>query len=365
MTKFEIKRAECMEKNRMTINNFPVAGQTYPSKNRRGLRIWLKRGLLGFAVAVAGLCGFGAIYQSFASRADQRTYLPPGEFVDLDGRRMHLLVMRKETGKPTILLEAGIGSFSSNWAWVQRELAASTRVVASDRAGLGWSDPPPEPQDGFESAHDLHTALEKAGISGPYVVVGHSYGGLVVRAFADLYPQEVVGMVLVDASHPDQWAQIPESRGGRTVSVGNRITGFLTGLGIVRLFDMNASLTAGLPDRQAAELKAALNRSQAWSTSSDVLSIWEKRTRPKINAAQSLGNLPLAVLSVTEQAIYSEVLTELQAELPALSSNSLHRTIEGATHEDLVSQREHALQVVGVILQVLESAQSGMPLLPE
>jgi pimeloyl-ACP methyl ester carboxylesterase len=101
--------------------------------------------------------------------------------------------------------EAGIGSFSSNWAWVQTELAASTRVVAYDRAGLGWSDPAPAPQDAQESARDLHLALQKAGIPGPYVVAGHSYGGLVARAFAGLYPQEVAGMVMVDASHPDQW----------------------------------------------------------------------------------------------------------------------------------------------------------------
>jgi pimeloyl-ACP methyl ester carboxylesterase len=349
----------------MSTTISPTAARAHPKKTRGGLRIWLKRGLLGFVVTVAGLSGLGAIYQILATRADQRTYLPPGEFVDVDGRRMHLLVMGNESGKPTILLEAGIGSSSSNWAWVQSELAASTRVVASDRAGLGWSDPAPEPQDAQESARDLHAALEKAGIPGPYVVAGHSYGGLVVRAFADLYPQEVVGMVLVDASHPDQWAHIPASRGGRTVSMGNRVTGFLTRLGIVRLFGMNAGLVAGLPDPQAAELKAFLDRPQAWSTSSGVLSVWDSRTKNQINQASSLGNLPLAVLSVTEQAIYSEVLTELQAELPALSSNSLHRTVEGATHENLVSQREHALEVVDVILRVLDSAQTGKPLASE
>jgi pimeloyl-ACP methyl ester carboxylesterase len=273
--------------------------------------------------------------------------------------------MGQETGKPTVLLEAGIGSFSSNWAWVQTVLASSTRVVAYDRAGLGWSDPTSEPQDAQQSANDLHAALQKAGIPGPYVVAGHSYGGLVVRAFTDLYPHEVVGMVLVDASHPDQWATIPESRGGSTVALGNRITGILARLGIVRLFDLNASLITGLPDRPAAEMKAFLNRPQAWLTSSGVLSIWDQRIRPQINKANSLGDLPLAVLSVTEQALYSDILTELQAELPALSSNSLHWTVEGATHENLVAHREHALVVVEAILRVMEAAQTGKPLVSE
>ena len=250
--------------------------------------------------------------------------------MDLDGRRIHLLVMGKETGRPTILLEAGIASFSSNWAWVQSELAATTRVVAYDRAGLGWSDPASEPQDAQQSAADLHAALQRAGISGPYVVAGHSYGGLVVRAFTDLYPHEVVGMVLVDASHPDQWAHIPASKGGRTTAFANRITGILARLGVVRLFDLNSPLVDGLPERQAAEMKAILARPQAWVTSSGILSIWETRTRSIINGAHSLGDLPLVVLSVTEQALYGDVLTMLQAELPALSSNSFHLTVKGS-----------------------------------
>jgi hypothetical protein len=130
-------------------------------------------------------------------------------------------------------------------------------------------------------------------------------------------------------------------------------------VGIVRLFNLNAALVIGLPDRPAAELEAFLNRPQAWLTSSGVLSIWDQRIRPQINKARSLENLPLAVLSVTEQALYSNVLTELQARLPALSSNSLHQTVEGATHENLVSQREHALIVVDTILRVMEAAQTG------
>jgi hypothetical protein len=129
--------------------------------------------------------------------------------------------------------------------------------------------------------------------------------------------------------------------------------------------NLNASLVAGLPERQAAEMKAFLDRAQTWSTSSGILSLWEKRTRSQINGARSLGNLPLAVLSVTEQALYGDVLTELQAELPALSSNSFHRTVEGATHENLVSQREHALVVVDAILRFIDAAQLGMSMAVE
>jgi pimeloyl-ACP methyl ester carboxylesterase len=255
-----------------------------------------------------------------------------------------------------------MASFSSNWYWVQSELAADTRVVAYDRAGLGWSDPAPEAHDAYQSAADLHQALEKAGISGPYVVAGHSYGGLVVRAFADLYPDEVVGMVLVDASHPDQWARIPASRDGRLNAMSNRLSGWLARLGIVRLFDLGASVARGLPERPAAELKAILNQPQSWLTSSKTLAIWNERTRPRINQAHHLDNLPLFVLGVTEQPLYGDVLTSLQAELPALSTNSVRHLVEGATHEGLIAERQHAQVVVGAIRRVLEAVQTNRPL---
>ena len=98
-----------------------------------------------------------------------------------------------------------------------------------------------------------------------------------------------------------------------------------------------------------------------WAASADALAVWERMTRPQVNAALSLGALPLAVLSVTEQARYGEVLTALQAALPGLSSNSTHTTVRGATHEGLVSRREHALVVADAIRRVLEAASTGRP----
>ena len=351
-----------MKKNRMSATISHTAAPARRFKTSRRVRIWLKRGLVGFASAVALLAVTGAVFQAVSTQNDRQKFPAPGQFVDLGGRRMHLLINGQPTNQPTVILDAGIASFSSNWAWVQAELAASTRVVAYDRAGLGWSDPAPQPQDAQESAKDLHAALQKAGIAGPYVMAGHSYGGLVVRAFTDLYPEEVVGMVLVDASHPDQWTHIKESQGGRTVALSNRITSYLAKLGVVRLFNMSAPLTTGLPGQQAGELRAFLARPEAWLTSSGILSIWEERTRPHINGVHRLGDLPLSVISVTEQALYGEVLTELQAELPTLSSNSLHQTVEGATHENLVAQQEHAMVVVDAILKVIQAAQTGQPL---
>jgi pimeloyl-ACP methyl ester carboxylesterase len=196
------------------------------------------------------------------------------------------------------------------------------------------------------------------------VVAGHSYGGLVVRAFADLYPDEVVGMVLVDASHPDQWTRIPASKGGSRVAFGNRMTGWFSRIGLLRVLGLIGSISDGLPERQAAEIRANLSRPLAWTTSSQVLSLWDQRTRPRINQARSLGDMPLAVLGVSEQPRSGEVLTELQAELPRISSNNYRRIVEGANHGSLVSNRAHAAVVTDAVLRVPAAPRSGGRIVP-
>jgi len=318
--------------------------------------------LLWFLVTFVILAVGGFAYQSIATARDNRKYRPSGRMVDIGGRRLHMVLKGENKGHPTVVLEAGMAAFSSNWYWVQAGLATGAHVIAYDRAGLGWSDPALKGQDAYESAEDLHRALDEIGISGPYVVAGHSYGGLVVRAFTDLFPDEVVGMVLVDASHPDQWKRIPASRDGRMVAIGNRVTGWLSRLGVVRLFDLEASVRRGLPEQPAAEMKAILNQPRSWFASSEALAAWNNRTRPRINRASSLNGLPLIVLSVTEQPRAGDILTSLQAELPGLSNNSEHIIVEGATHENLISGSENAQIVVKAIRQVLEAAQTDRSL---
>jgi len=315
-------------------------------------------------VALAGvlaLAGVGALWQVIASRRDRRRFPAPGTLVDVGGHRLHLNVAGERTAAPTVILEAGMASMSSNWAWVRDALARSGRVVTYDRAGLGWSDRGGGSMDAATSATNLHTALGAAGIAPRYVLAGHSYGGLVVRMFADRYPNEVAGIVLVDASHPDQWANIPASRNGRTVAMGNRVTAMLARFGLLRLFRAERSFIAGLPAREYAEMRAYLVRPQGWSAGADGLLAWGQRSRDQVNATRGLGNLPLVVLSVTEQDRYAQVLTRLQAELASLSSNSRHVTVSGATHYTLVSERNYAAVVAEAIRAVTAAAQSGGP----
>lgn len=127
---------------------------------------------------------------------------PPGELVDVDGHLMHLSCMGE--GDRTVLLEAGLGDISLMYRPLQEELAATTRVCAYDRAGLGWSEPGPAPRTGEQMVAELEGLLKEAGEPGPYVLAGHSLGGLIMLLFAETNPEGVSGVVLIDSAHPGQ-----------------------------------------------------------------------------------------------------------------------------------------------------------------
>ena len=163
----------------------------------------LKRIGLGLLIALVALAALGFVYQTAATALDRRNYTAPGQMVDVGGRQMHLYCTgANRDGRPTVILEQGGGSNVLGWFLVQPEVARSTRVCAYDRAGQGWSDPGPQPRDGAHIASDLHTLLAAAGVPGPYVLAGHSYGGLIVRLFAQTHPSRTAGLVMLDAFGP-------------------------------------------------------------------------------------------------------------------------------------------------------------------
>lgn len=153
------------------------------------------------------LCvAFAAQSQSQEIKRPQVTdavYTAPNQLVDMDhGRRMNIYCLG--TGTPTVILDAGLGGDTTAWAMVQPQIASRTRACAYDRAGLGFSDGSSRPNTAGNIAQDLHALLQAAKIAPPYVLVGHSSGGMNIRVFADRYPEEVAGMVAVDSSHEDQ-----------------------------------------------------------------------------------------------------------------------------------------------------------------
>src|SRR5215208_837342 len=168
------------------------------------------RALLWLIVALLALAVFGAIYQAIATERAERAYPPPGEMVDVGGYSLHINCVGQ--GSPTVVLDGGLGEWSAQWVLVQQEVSDTTRVCAYDRAGMGWSQSGPEPRDAKQVAGELHALLEGAGIDGPYVLVGHSFGGLYMQTYAARYPEEVVGVALIESSHPEQFSRLPEAR---------------------------------------------------------------------------------------------------------------------------------------------------------
>jgi pimeloyl-ACP methyl ester carboxylesterase len=356
------------------MNTMSSTGETFVQRHTKrrstGFLGWLRRITFGFMILLIALAATGATYQAVATARDTAAFPAPGQLVDVGGYKLHIHCVGD--GRPTVVLEASLANISSDWSWVQPEVAKTTRVCSYDRAGNGWSDPGPLPRDAHQIAHELHTLLDKANVPGPYVLVGHSFGGLYIRMFAAQYPKNVVGMVFVDASHPDMWSRMPASLVAREqLSAGQRILySTLTRFGISRLtggFPANC----GLPARQCGGV-------EAWGyTTKYVDSFLSEMFAPErdaqVRATGTLGTMPVVVVTATvhedprlaetpEVKEFEQTWKAMQRELAALSSNSLHHIVEGATHSSLQFDQQTALVTSDAIRQVVEAARTGQPL---
>lgn len=140
------------------------------------------------------------------SESTQPPFPAPGRLIDVGGWRLHLnCTGEARASQPTVILEAGLGDFSVEWSLVQPRVARFARVCSYDRAGDGWSEMGPHPRTLRQIVYELHTLLDKGGVKPPFVLVGHSYGGWLVRLYAATYPAEVAGLVLVDVGLDDPW----------------------------------------------------------------------------------------------------------------------------------------------------------------
>ncbi len=156
--------------------------------------------MLNALLAPVAVLLFAAFCQWILSAIDARRYPPPGRLVEVGGHRLHVCV--EGCASPVVVFEAGAGGFIFDWEPVRHQVAEFAQAVTYDRAGYGWSDPGPLPRDAQRCVHELHALLSAAGIPAPYVLVGHSVGGLHVQLYASLYPEEVAAVVLVDATEP-------------------------------------------------------------------------------------------------------------------------------------------------------------------
>jgi pimeloyl-ACP methyl ester carboxylesterase len=276
--------------------------------------------------ACSGLAALALVCPACGGHAEPQA----GPRYDVDGHALYMVCAGR--GTPAVVLEAGLGTDHTSWSIVQSAVARTTRVCSYDRLGIGLSDLAPKRAMAGEKVKDLHDLLAAAGVDGPYVLVGHSYGGLLVHVYAGTYPKDVDGMVLVDSSHPDQIAR----------------------------------LVAALPPRRADEPTDVRVLRPALVIGSNPEGVDFRRSTDEARRASDLGDKPLVVVTagvqqwVTETAInrrLERVWLGLQDDLARLSTDSVHVVALHSSHFVMESTGQPGL-VVKAVRAVVAAARS-------
>lgn len=325
-----------------------------------GLGKVLKWGALGLVVVLL----LGVIYEQFMRATSHRAFPPPGEMVDVGGYSLHLHCSGR--GTPTVLLESGLDpSGSLSWSRVQGPVSEFTRVCAYDRAGILWSESGPRPRDGRQIVAELDALLSNSGESPPLVLVGHSHGGLYTRLFTDEHPEDVAGLVMVDASHPEMMERLPDelARPPEMSRVLLAVFWLANHTGLSRLL-----LGSGTREAYPDSIMPVLGRFELQSAAA-VLA--EAEAVPGTDRAARetgpFGDLPLIVLVrgnemdpammriSEEQARQLDALwLELQEELAELSTSGRLQVVSGADH---YVQLDRPDVVIEAIREVVDSVR--------
>jgi len=308
---------------------------------------------------------------------------PPGKLVDLGGFRLHLHCTG--AGSPSIVLDAALGASSLSWSLVQPELAKLSRVCSYDRAGFGWSDAGPMPRTAGRIADELRTLLDRGGVPPPFLLVGHSFGGLVVQIFAQRFRSDTAGMVLVDPAHAEDWVR-PAPKEQVLIERGVRLCRYgviAARIGLARLVTVlvrSGRLTIARGLVKAASRGALSKQDEAilapvWKLPPDVraplANVWSKPRffqalgsqigSISVSAAQVLeatsggfGDLPLITISSTNPGDYR---VRQQDALAARSTRGRHIKASNSGHWIPLDQPEVVIDAVKEILQAGGNAQ--------
>jgi pimeloyl-ACP methyl ester carboxylesterase len=309
----------------------------------------VKRILMGLLLLPFGLVATGLIYETTADILTRRSYPPPGQLIKADGYRLHLNVMgEKQADKPAVILEHAGGSFSVQWAWIQPELARHTQVVSYDRPGLGWSEAGPPGMDAQQAVNNLYEALQLAGVEGPYILVGHSMGSLMARLFAQTYPEEVVGLALVDPR--DVTWTVPSAEVG--------VLAALSRIGFFRLTGAAAQQAEGLPSPAYEQGVALWSSHKQWRHMGTEMMLGDDAA-VRLGGDDDLYGQRFIILTASEpDASFGAEVRELwRSQHMALAQRAPHgrqQMVMGADHVTLVSNPAHARAVTDAVLTLLE-----------
>lgn len=322
---------------------------------------WMKKMLTGLLFFILVLTAVTWIAGSIAKNRLAAQYPAPGKLVDVGGYRMHIHCVGE--GSPTVVMEAGLNDFSLQWSAVQAEIGQFAKVCVYDRAGFGWSEASPHPRTVATMVSELHTLLQNAEVEGPYVMVGHSFGGILVREFAHQYPDEVTGMVLVDSAHEQHFVRIT-AFATLTEAMASQFKLFasLNSFGIMALSPTQIP-ARGLEGEALEQYRALLATTDYFNAavieSTTFLAEYGAGPTQKL---KSLGDLPLIVLtrglpdslpilSEQENAQYDATWHELQRELVGLSSNGRQVIAQNSGHYIQLDEPNLVIEAVRELIE--------------
>jgi len=327
------------------------------AQQRHRVAKWIQGLALLVLVLVAGTLAAGVVARSNLIRR----FPAPGQLVDVEGREMHIYCTGE--GSPTVIMAAGLDDFSAMWSLVQPEVAKSTRVCSYDRPGLGWSKSSPNPRTSKNMVQELHTLLNNAEVEGPYVLVGHSFGGALMRLYANNYPNGVVGMVLVDAAPDDLFTRIPMWRNAIDGKIGfYRKLAPLDSLGLLA-FTPGSIPNRGLPDNTLDQFRAVVVTSGYFQTGIAENELFENNLAEIRAAKVNLGDIPLYVISRgtwdpmpgftdSENQQAQQLWQEMQSDLLSLSSQSRQVVATESEHNIQLQQPELVIEATNDVLKV-------------
>lgn len=293
---------------------------------------YLKRAFLLLGTLVLLVLAFGLAAQAILSRNDAARFPMPGRLVDIGGYKLHLHCTGQ--GSPTVILDTGLGSPATSWVLVQREISKLTRVCNYDRAGYGFSDFGPLPRTSEKIADELHSLLGNASEMGPYILVGHSFGGLNVRNFEHKYPSNVAGLILVDAASEESlnstlWMSVWQPY-KKASSVTREFARLVARLGIGRLFSPDIFSDTSFSSEEQSAINSSLFSTKLMLTTIDEFQAFVQSLDEAKKSCGPIGNKPLMVIEAGKRKntdFFPFLKTEEEAQTMKQEWNSYQRNL--------------------------------------